>query len=582
MKATICLLVIVLLFTSLLTACGKTTSTTTGTTTTTKATPTATPSTTAQANWWDKFGPPKYGGTLNMAAWPGLNQVFFDPYLQSGFGGYSAFGITTENPFYLNWYVDRNTQPLLTGQENNLTLVQGALIDSWKIVDSTTVIAHVRQGVHWWNKPPANGRQLLASDIVTHYGRIMGWNGGKPNPVLASALSEIESVTAQDDQNVVFKLKHNNFIALCQCFCEQAAGTKIEYPLGQDVMDYQHMIGTGPYWVKEYVPGASITYERNPDYWAYDERYPQNRLPYFDQIKVTAMPDITTSISALRTGKIDILGGLDWRQADTLTKSNPELLSSHTLTMGYGIQMRVDQPPFDNINVRKAIQMAINLPLLAKSHYGGTVSSDPAGIGTPGDPGWYTPFNQWPKDLKDEYTYNPDGAKKLLADAGYSAQNPLKFRIVAEATADLEQLQIFQSMLKDIGVEMTIDTVDPGAIFPYAAKGLHQAIYFYTTGMAFPKQISILWRHSTRSTMNFLHNKDATLDAMIESFFTTTTEDEAKKIFLEVEQYCLRQHYDVLSVCPQTYTFWSPNLMGYSGETTTINISNWISKLWKK
>jgi ABC-type transport system substrate-binding protein len=100
--------------------------------------------------------------------------------------------------------------------------------------------------------------------------------------------------------------------------------------------------------------------------------------------------------------------------------------------------------------------------------------------------------------------------------------------------------------------------------------------------MAFPKQVAILWRHSTKSTMNFLHNQDATLDAMIESFFTTTTEEEAKRAFLEVEQYCLRQHYDILTVCPQSYNVWSPNLMGYSGEAALLNMSNWVAKIWKK
>jgi peptide/nickel transport system substrate-binding protein len=581
-KIAICLLVTALLITGLFTACGKPTSTATPTTTPTTPTTTPSPTTTAQVNWWDKFGPPKYGGTLSLRAWPSLEQVFFDPYLQSGFGGYSVFAICMENPFYTNWYVDRDIQPLLTTQENNLSLVQGALLDTWDMPDPTTVVAHVRQGVHWWNKPPANGRQLVASDIVAHYERVMGWGGGPPNFIFASTLSEIESVTAQDEQTVVFKLKHANFVAMCQTFIEQAASTKIEYPLGENVMDYQHMIGTGPYWVKEYVPGASITFEKNPDYWAFDERYPENRLPYFDEIKVTAIPDMTTAISALRSGQLDMLSGLDWRQADTLAKSNPELLQSHVLTMGYGIQCRVDQPPFNDINLRKALQMSINLPLLAQTHYGGTVSPEPAGIGTPSDPGWYTPFSEWPQDLKDEYTYNPEEAKRLLAEAGYSSQNPLKFKVVAESTADLEQLQILQSMFKEVGIEMSIDTVDPGALFPYCAQGLHETIYFYTTGLALPKQVSVLWRHSTRSTMNFLHNQDATLDALIESYFTTTTEDEAKKAFLEVEQYCLRQHYDILTVCPQSYTFWSPNLMGYTGEATLLNMSNWVPKIWKK
>ncbi len=82
--------------------------------------------------------------------------------------------------------------------------------------------------------------------------------------------------------------------------------------------------------------------------------------------------------------------------------------------------------------------------------------------------------------------------------------------------------------------------------------------------------------------MNFLRNDGSVVDPLIDKFFTTTTEDEAKAAFLAVEQYCLTQHWDSLTVCPYTYTAWGPSLGGYSGEATNINASNWIAKIWKK
>jgi len=63
--------------------------------------------------------------------------------------------------------------------------------------------------------------------------------------------------------------------------------------------------------------------------------------------------------------------------------------------------------------------MAINLPDIAKSYYGGTVSGEPVGLNSPLLKGRATPLSQWPADLQQEYTYNPTKAKQLLADAGY-------------------------------------------------------------------------------------------------------------------------------------------------------------------
>ena len=52
-----------------------------------------------------------------------------------------------------------------------------------------------------------------------------------------------------------------------------------------DVKDWRNLVGTGPYMLTDRVEESSITYEKNPDYWGYDEKYPENRLPYTDKHK---------------------------------------------------------------------------------------------------------------------------------------------------------------------------------------------------------------------------------------------------------------------------------------------------------
>ena len=63
--------------------------------------------------------------------------------------------------------------------------------------------------------------------------------------------------------------------------------------------------------------------------------------------------------------------------------------------------------------------MAIDLPSLAKTYYGGTVESYPSTLTARDMTGWGFLYEEWPQDLKDEYAYNPTAAKQLLIDAGY-------------------------------------------------------------------------------------------------------------------------------------------------------------------
>ena len=74
------------------------------------------------------------------------------------------------------------------------------------------------------------------------------------------------------------------------------------------VEDLRTLVGTGPYMLTDWVKGSSMTYTKNPDYWGTDQKYPQNRLPYIDQLRRVIMPEQATWLATLRSGKHDITG----------------------------------------------------------------------------------------------------------------------------------------------------------------------------------------------------------------------------------------------------------------------------------
>ena len=77
----------------------------------------------------------------------------------------------------------------------------------------------------------------------------------------------------------------------------------------------------------DYVTGSSATFVRNPEYWQNDPLNPENQLPYLDGCKWLIIPDLATRVSAMRTGKADILcsPALEWEDGEDLIRSNPEL-----------------------------------------------------------------------------------------------------------------------------------------------------------------------------------------------------------------------------------------------------------------
>ena len=156
----------------------------------------------------------------------------------------------------------------------------------------------------------------------------------------------------------------------------------------------------------DWVEGSSITWEKNPDYWGTDEKYPQNRLPYVDQLRALIMPEVATYMAALRTGRVDYIGPIGAAQmrtldeVESLQRTNPELLIWPHLTRSdnmYG--MNTVKPPFDDIRVRKAMQMAINLEEINNGYYKGGADAIPQGPVSRLMTAVVTQFQDWPEEV---------------------------------------------------------------------------------------------------------------------------------------------------------------------------------------
>jgi len=444
-----------------------------------------------------------------------------------------------------------------------------SLAESWEMPDVQTIIFHLRHGVKFQNKAPVNGREFTADDVVYHVDKLLGTGNGftTPNIQFAPWVAAVAKATAVDKYTVSIKFKAPVADAL------NSVSNALQSIEAKEVVDqklisnWKYAIGTGPWILTDFLQDASMTLAKNPDYWGFDERYPNNHLPYADTLKAVNIPDNATALAAFRTGQIDLLPDRDWQTAKTIKAGNPEIQQATLPASGKHIDLRCDMIPFKDIRVRTALQMAIDLPTIAKSYYGGTVDGTPAGVVSPEYKGYAYSYADWPQSLKDQYTFNPSKAKQLLAEAGFP--NGFSTKVVAPTTADLNLLQIFKAEFADIGVNMDIQTLDYPSFLAIVRAGKFDQMAYHAIGftaLTFSPDMCVKGLYSKTVSSNYTHNNDPTFDAMIDKLSAATDMNTYKHLSVQADQYIIEHHWRVLTFMTVTYNMWQPRLHGYSGE----------------
>jgi peptide/nickel transport system substrate-binding protein len=215
-----------------------------------------------------------------------------------------------------------------------------------------------------------------------------------------------------------------------------------------DFKKVETAIGTGPFLLEHYEPNVKTVFRRNPDYF-------RQGLPYVDGVEWLVVQDESTGLAMYRTGQLDTGPGANWtvRQPDleALKKSHPHLvyqdIRSNTQTT---IWMRTDKAPFNDVRVRRAISQAIDRQGLIKSVW---MRGQPSPAVAPGLAEWSLPIDQLGEGAK-YYRYDPQEARRLLAEAGY----PKGFNTTLTTTGGygrdlIDAVPMVQRDLKEVGVE---------------------------------------------------------------------------------------------------------------------------------
>ncbi|MDR2567286.1 MAG: ABC transporter substrate-binding protein [Bifidobacteriaceae bacterium] len=299
------------------------------------------------------------------------------------------------------------------------------LAESWEYSDdSLSMTLHLREGVTF-----QDGSAFNAEAVKANLERTRTVEGGTQKVLLAS-IADIEAV---DDLTVTLTLDKPDS-TLPYAFAD-AAGMMMSVAAFDDAK--LNPVGAGPFVLDEFIPGQSITYHKWDDYWDADSIHVKN-------LRLNLIVDTTTAFNSLQGGEADAsdLSPSDAEQAESLGF----IVEARPTTACYRIYMNPEKAtPMADPRVREALNLAIDRQALADGIYMGF--AEPTAQYFPESMPYYNP------DIP-KYTYDPERAKELLAEAGY----PDGFTYVSSATTTYpDQNVAVQAMLAEVGIDVTYE-----------------------------------------------------------------------------------------------------------------------------
>jgi ABC-type transport system substrate-binding protein len=449
-----------------------------------------------------------------------------------------------------------------------------------------TVICSLRQDVYWQNLAPVNGRQFTSADVVNHYDRLLGLGNGftkDPYYVSVTGWNPLLSVVATDKFTVTFNWQQGAVGATSILTIMEAAGAdnSIEAPESvatyttptqPQLLNWQNAVGTGPFILKDFVDSTSATYVANPNYWGTDLRWPQNKLPYISTLSMLIIPTNATAEAAMRVGKIDGYGSMPTQDALNMMKTNPEIVVKQKPQGNeYTLDPNNQSAPFNNEQVREALQHAIDIKTITATYYQGYGTPWPASLteNQMGLGGWGCAYPQWPASTQAQYTYDPTLCKTMLAAQNFNFS--ATYTLVLETDADQGLYQIVQSELASVGVNISITLLQP-AQWSSQIMTSHAYTAFAARNQGILGFNFDIFRQFMRFTpgyqSNYIQVNDPTCTAFNTNAIAATTVAQVQQLLHDENLYIATQHFAISLAQPSTFNLVQPWIMGAVGNNT--------------
>jgi peptide/nickel transport system substrate-binding protein len=423
--------------------------------------------------------------------------------------------------------INENLYEGVTRYKNGSADIEPALAEEWSVSqDGLTYTFAIRPNVTFHDGSP-----LDAKAIETNYLRQLDENHALHQDGMVYAeivFAEVETVKATGDLELTITLKRP-ITLLPGNLAIFAGGIVSPSALEEFGEDYsQHASGSGPFKLDHWTKDVELVFVANDSYWG--------GRPKLDRIVWRSIPEDTVRLTELTTGGIDVANQIDFKDVESL-ESNPDLQAvSGTFWNTQYIGVNQTLAPFDNAQVRQALQYAINKQNISDVVFFGnyTLGSGPVAPGLLG----------YDESLAQVYTYDPDKAKSLLQESGLS---DVSFDFYNRSNSFWPTIgQLILADLEAVGIKANLVSLEDAEFFSQIGGGTAPAfVNDWTWDNADPDNIMYSLYGSPRAEERLGYKNERVIE-LVTNAQTENDPEVRTQQYLEAQQLILDDAINVI------------------------------------
>ncbi len=432
--------------------------------------------------------------------------------------------------------------------------IEPRLAERWEAgSEGKSFTFHLRRGVKFANLPPVNGREVTSADLKWSFEYIARTGPFKEvkfprSNQIAFKLHGMERVETPDPHTGILHFKEPYAPFVTYAATPELAVMPHEV-YNQDGDFNERPVGTGPWQLDKaaWKTDALMVFKKNPDYW-------EAGKPYVDEVHNIVLVDDAAAVAAFQAKQLDIFAGVDTlSDAERLQSGAPE--AGFVRSLGWNalrFYYNVNVPPFTDVRFRRAMLLATDKEEFVRTFTRGQGSWAMNG-GVPGV------FSE--EEMKALQPYDPEGARRLLRQSGYT-ENPIVIETLyspASGKQLLSDIELLQSQLKRVGIQIDIAVRERTEISSRYRSGNYMMAP-NGTGRATdpePDNYFYIYFHPASGT-NLYHVNDPKLTGYAEAQRRETDPVKRKELWRQQARYINEMGYALWIYHAPTFDFWQP------------------------
>jgi len=410
------------------------------------------------------------------------------------------------------------------------------LADSWEVsADGLAFTFHLHQGIKFQDGTPFNGEA-----VKYNFDRII-------DPATMSEegityLGPYLSTEVVDEYTVVLHYETPHAVLLNNLANAVLGMVSPTVATQWGVEEFQdHLVGTGPFLFKEWKRGEYIRMEKYPDYWGGPAFFEHQGPAYLDSIVYKFVPESTVRTGILQTGEAQVAAELATTDVPMLKEdANIQLDILQNPGTGIILMFNMSKAPTDDLKVRQALNYAIDQASISDILYQGIMapSYGPLVSTTP---------CYW-SGAEQMYPYDPEKAKALLAEAGWTdtdgdgivdkdgVKMVLEFPTHGKFAVYRDPAPIVQAQLKEVGIEVNVQNLAGAGWMEAARTGTHNIAIVDWRANEPDGNLRNTFQSENATAFAWTWHKNTALDALLLKGMVTMDATERCSIYEEVQQ----------------------------------------------